>query len=75
MRTFLMLTGTAVILSGCMTQPLTPEQRATMMHIYDQQQANYRAQTENIRAWGQPRNSSTNCISNVVGTTVYTNCH
>jgi hypothetical protein len=63
----------AILLAGCAHRPLTPEQRAMMMHFYDQQQENYRAQQRAIQAAGP--NQQTHCVSNIVGSSVYTTCN
>ena len=63
-----------LMLTGCASHPLTPEQRAQLMRAYQAQQAVNAQNAANLRAAVQA-NQQTHCISNVVGTSVYTTCN
>jgi len=83
MRMFFLIATAALALSGCAdpTANWTPEQRMQFMRdAWARQQSINEQNMANIRAVGQSYHQNqpkppTNCISNVIGNSVYTNCN
>jgi uncharacterized protein YcfL len=74
MRPISFLAVVAILLAGCASHALTLEQRAQLMRAYQAQQAVNAQNAATMRAAAQA-NQQTHCISNVVGTSVYTTCN
>jgi PBP1b-binding outer membrane lipoprotein LpoB len=74
MRAISLIAIAAMLLTGCASRPLTPEQRAQLMRAYQAQQAVNAQNAAAMRAAAQA-NQQTHCISNVAGSSVYTNCN
>jgi len=67
------LLAVAFFLSGCAPQPLTPEQRAALIQAYQITHAYPLVQPPPLQFAPPPR--STNCTTNWIGNTAYTNCN
>lgn len=65
----------AAILSGCASRPMTPEQRQFAAEYFLSQQERYKPPAPYYMPMPAQSPAPRNCMSNVIGNTIYTNCY